>query len=152
MFVEPVPIRSFLLLGEPVRAVVRLQADQAQDFTPSLFDRAERAAPLSTPNPSKRSSKIPIQLAMFELVPLKKSQDKTVLGNYHVVPNERGEWALLRDGAKRATSCFATKSEAVERGRDLARKYRVDLVEHNKHGGTGRRSSFGEHQFALHAI
>lgn len=43
--------------------------------------------------------------------------------DYHVVPNsDRGGWDLRREGADRASGHFDRKSEAMDRGRDLARE------------------------------
>ncbi|HHP7238159.1 phasin family protein [Longibacter sp.] len=41
---------------------------------------------------------------------------------YHVSPHEEG-WAVIREGAERATKLFGTKKEAVSAGRDIAKKH-----------------------------
>jgi uncharacterized protein YdaT len=64
--------------------------------------------------------------------------------DYHVVPNkERGCWDVERERAKRSSGHFDTKSEAMERGRDLAKDTGVELVEHSKDGKIADPDSYG---------
>ena len=51
----------------------------------------------------------------------------------HVVPHLKG-WAVEREGSERASSVHDRKADAVEAGRDLARRDHVDLVPHGKDG------------------
>jgi uncharacterized protein YdaT len=62
--------------------------------------------------------------------------------DYHVVPN-RGGWNVKREGADRASGHFERKSEAMERGRDLARNNRTELVEHGRNGQIPDSDSYG---------
>jgi poly(hydroxyalkanoate) granule-associated protein len=51
---------------------------------------------------------------------------------YHVSPHEEG-WAVTKEGAERATSVYGTKKEAVEGGRELARRHLPsELVVHKQ--------------------
>ena len=51
---------------------------------------------------------------------------------YHVSPHDDG-WAVTREGADRATSVYGTKKEAVEGGRELARRHAPsELVVHKQ--------------------
>jgi len=53
---------------------------------------------------------------------------------YHVVPQEDG-WAVKKEGAERASSVHATKADAVESGRELAKGHEPShLVIHRKDG------------------
>ncbi len=53
---------------------------------------------------------------------------------YHVVPHEDG-WVVKQEGSDQATSQHTTKSEAVEQGRQLAKKHEPSrLVIHRKDG------------------
>lgn len=47
----------------------------------------------------------------------------------HVTKRTEG-WAVIREGAKRADSLHSTQRSAAERGRDLAKRDRVELVTH----------------------
>lgn len=64
--------------------------------------------------------------------------------DYHVVPNSgRGGWDVVREGADRASAHLDRKAEAMERGRELARTARVELVEHGKDGKIQDSDSYG---------
>lgn len=57
---------------------------------------------------------------------------------FHVMPT-RGRWAVVREGAKRASVLVLSKTEAVERARMLASK--VDHAQVIVHGSDGRVQS-----------
>jgi uncharacterized protein DUF2188 len=62
--------------------------------------------------------------------------------DYHVVP--RGEdWAVKREGSKRAASVHPTQSEAEKAGRDLAKTNKVEVVIHRPNGQIRDSDSFG---------
>lgn len=63
--------------------------------------------------------------------------------DYHVVPNSEGGWDVKREGADRASGHFDRKSDAMERGRDLARNNKTELVEHGKDGRIQDSDSYG---------
>ncbi|MDQ2078898.1 DUF2188 domain-containing protein [Xanthobacteraceae bacterium Astr-EGSB] len=64
--------------------------------------------------------------------------------DYHVVPNSnRGGWDVRREGAERASEHFDRKSDAMERGRDLAQTSRTELVEHGRDGRIQNSNSYG---------
>lgn len=64
--------------------------------------------------------------------------------DYHVVPNkDRGGWDVKREGADRASSHHERKSDAMERGRELARDRRTELVEHGRNGRIQDSDSYG---------
>jgi len=60
----------------------------------------------------------------------------------HVVPRERG-WAVRREGTQRDSSHHDTKSEALNAGRETARRDRVELVTHGKNGRIQDSDSYG---------
>ena len=45
-----------------------------------------------------------------------------------IEPRPNGRWAVQMDGTRQAHSVHATKSGALTRGRELARKYEAQLV------------------------
>ena len=149
--VDPLPIRSFLLLDKPIGVVARSCGGTRVDDM-SLFSTLERASPLVQHVPMKVGPKQPFQLAMFGYTPPKVTNAEPKLGNYHLVSSKNGGWDLLREGGKRITGHFDTKAKAVERGHELAAKNKVDFVQHTKNGDTARRSSYGEQQFLLHSL
>lgn len=63
--------------------------------------------------------------------------------DYHVVPNASGGWDVKREGAERASGHFERKSDAMERGRELARDRKTELVEHGKDGRIQDTDSYG---------
>ncbi len=64
--------------------------------------------------------------------------------DYHVVPNkDRGGWDVKREDADRASSHHERKSDAMDRGRELARDRRTELVEHGRDGRIQDSDSYG---------
>jgi hypothetical protein len=64
--------------------------------------------------------------------------------DYHVVPNsDRGGWDVRREGADRSSGHFERKTDAMDRGRDLARERRTELVEHGRNGRIQDSDSYG---------
>jgi hypothetical protein len=64
--------------------------------------------------------------------------------DYHVVPNsDRGGWDVRREGTERSSGHFDRKSEAMDRGRELARDRRSELIEHGRDGRTQDSDSYG---------
>ncbi len=64
--------------------------------------------------------------------------------DYHITPAASGDgWSVKREGASRATAHFATKGEAMRRGRELAASAKVELVEHGRDGRIAGRDSHG---------
>lgn len=63
--------------------------------------------------------------------------------SHHVVPNSGGGWDVKRGGASRAISHHDTKSEAVDRGREISRNQKTELRIHNKDGRIARSDSHG---------
>lgn len=53
--------------------------------------------------------------------------------NQHVIPTKDG-WAVKRAGSLRATKVFDTQQEAIERGREIARNQRSELLIHGRDG------------------
>ena len=64
----------------------------------------------------------------------------------HVVPRD-GKWAVRKGGADKVTRRFDTQREAIEAGRELARKQRTELYIHGEDGRIRERNSFGEDPF-----
>jgi hypothetical protein len=60
----------------------------------------------------------------------------------HVVPHSDG-WAVRREGAERASSVHDHKVDAIEAGRDFARRDRVDLIPHGRDGRIQNPNSYG---------
>ena len=60
----------------------------------------------------------------------------------HVVPHADG-WATHKEGNERATSVHDTQGEAIERGRDQARRNEVELVIHRRDGTIRDSDSYG---------
>ena len=53
--------------------------------------------------------------------------------NQHVVPAKDG-WAVKRAGSPKATKVFDTQEEAIEKGREIAKNQRSELLIHGRDG------------------
>jgi len=62
--------------------------------------------------------------------------------NYHVTRRENS-WAVIREGAKRATGLFNSQSSAIDRAKPLAQKDKVELVIHDRHNKIRDKDSYG---------
>lgn len=62
--------------------------------------------------------------------------------NVHVVQRDSG-WGTLREGAQRATQVYDTQAQAIQAGRQMARKEQGELLIHGEDGRIRARDSFG---------
>ena len=62
--------------------------------------------------------------------------------NQHVIPTKDG-WAVKRAGSLRATKVFDTQQEAIERGREIARNQRSELLIHGRDGRIREKNTYG---------
>jgi uncharacterized protein YdaT len=60
----------------------------------------------------------------------------------HVVPHNGG-WATRKEGNERVSSTHDTQSEAIERGREQARREEAELVIHRRDGTIRDSDSYG---------
>lgn len=67
--------------------------------------------------------------------------------NVHVVPHPEGGWATKREQGDRASSRHPTQSEAIDRGREIARNNQVDVVIHGRDGRIRGGDSHGNDPF-----
>lgn len=70
----------------------------------------------------------------------------TTKRNQHVVPHQEG-WAVRGAGSQRATEVFDTKTEAVQRGREIAQNQHTELVIHGRDGVIQSKDSHGHDPF-----
>ena len=63
-------------------------------------------------------------------------------GFIHTVHRD-GYWHNELEGGQRASSSHATKTEAVARGREMARDRKTEHVIHNMDGTISERNSYG---------
>jgi hypothetical protein len=63
--------------------------------------------------------------------------------DYHVTTHPEGGWQVKREGADRASSRHPTQGEASERGRELAKQEKVEVVIHRPDGTIRDSDSFG---------
>jgi hypothetical protein len=64
-------------------------------------------------------------------------------GTHHVVPNSNSGWDVHRGGAERVSGHFDTKTEAVDRGREMSRNACTEFRIHNCNGRIGQSDSRG---------
>ena len=60
----------------------------------------------------------------------------------HVVTAKKG-WAVRGEGNSRRTKLTATKEEAINRARNIAKNQKTELVIHNKNGRISDKDSYG---------
>ena len=65
----------------------------------------------------------------------------------HVVPSQRGGWAVRSTGARRAARVFNNKKQAVEFAREFAQKESGELYVHGRDGTIKERRSYGKDPF-----
>lgn len=65
----------------------------------------------------------------------------------HVVPRQRGGWAVKTAGKSRAGKVFETKTDAVNYARGAAKKEHGELYVHGKDGTIKERRSYGNDPF-----
>lgn len=63
--------------------------------------------------------------------------------NVHVVPTERNGWAVEVEGTDGATSHYPSQEEAIAAGTEKAKRDKVELFIHDRHGKIRERNSFG---------
>ncbi len=66
--------------------------------------------------------------------------------NQHVVPHPDG-WAIRGDGNSRVTKTFPRQSDAIDRGREIARNQGSELLIHGRDGRIRARDSHGRDPF-----
>ena len=62
--------------------------------------------------------------------------------NQHIVPHPDG-WAVKPAGGERASSVHDTQTEAINRGREIARNQGTELVIHRRDGRIRDKDSHG---------
>lgn len=60
-----------------------------------------------------------------------------------VEPRQGGQWAVQTDGTQRADSLHPRKSDAVKRGRELAKNKKTELVIKDENGRIAGKDSRG---------
>jgi len=65
--------------------------------------------------------------------------------NVHIVPAKG--WGVKREGNKKNTFITLTKGQAIEIGRKIAKKEKLELVIHNSDGKISDKDSFGNDPF-----
>lgn len=61
----------------------------------------------------------------------------------HVVPSQRGGWAVRSAGASKAGRVFDSKKQAVDYARGVAKNAHGELYIHGKDGTIKERRSYG---------
>lgn len=66
----------------------------------------------------------------------------TTKKSIHIVPADDG-WRVEREGQQRAVATARTQKEAADRGREVARKDRVEFLLHGRDGQIREKDSYG---------
>jgi hypothetical protein len=62
----------------------------------------------------------------------------------HVVPSASGGWSVRKQGAARASKNFDHQAEAIEYGKEHARKDKSDVFVHGKNGMIRDHTSYNK--------
>ena len=62
---------------------------------------------------------------------------------YHVTPRKDGNWQVKESGSERASSVHKKKSEAVDRGREIAKNQHGQIVIHKSDGRIETEHTYG---------
>ena len=71
-----------------------------------------------------------------------KNRTKMTKKNQHVVPHG-GDWAVKREGGKRATVVVPTQKEAIDIARKISKKNESELIIHRPDGRIRDKDSHG---------
>jgi len=63
--------------------------------------------------------------------------------NQHVVPHEDG-WAVKGEGNQKYTATYKYQDDAIDRARNIAKRYKASLIIHRKDGSIRDRVSYKE--------
>ncbi len=66
--------------------------------------------------------------------------------NQHVVPHSDG-WAVKPEGGEKPSSVHPTQQEAIDRGREIARNQKSEVIIHRPDGRIRDRDSHGNDPF-----
>ncbi len=64
--------------------------------------------------------------------------------SYHVAPNIKGKWSVIKSGSIRALRTFCTQQDAIEYGRKLSIDSRSNLVIHRRDGTVQKKDTYSE--------
>lgn len=62
--------------------------------------------------------------------------------NQHIVPHPEG-WAVKPEGGNKASGVFSTQSEAIAKGKEIAKNQQSELFIHNREGQIRERNTYG---------
>lgn len=66
------------------------------------------------------------------------------MSNQHIVYNDDNNvWQVKKENAEKATKNYETQKEAINAGRDLAKKQESELIIHKKTGEIREKNSYG---------
>ncbi len=61
----------------------------------------------------------------------------------HIVKNPSGGWSVKKGGSSKATKVYDTQSEAIKRGREIAKNQNAEFYVHGKDGRIREKDSYG---------
>ncbi|AIF66466.1 DUF2188 domain-containing protein [Terribacillus saccharophilus] len=69
------------------------------------------------------------------------------MSNYHTTPDGNGNWQVKKEGAKHTSGNFDTQKEAMDYGKELAKKTKGEHFIHGRDGRIRERDSYGNDPF-----
>ena len=96
--------------------------------------------------PKKAAAKKPVAKKAVAKKPVaKKAVAKVARKSYHVVPLEKGGWAVKLEGAKSPSAKLDKKPEAVTRAKELAKKAKLgQVIVHKLDGKIQAEYTYGD--------
>lgn len=70
--------------------------------------------------------------------------------NVHVTRRAGGQWAVVSEGASRASGLYETQGRAIDAGRSIARNHRSELVIHDRENHIRDKDSYGNDRCPPH--
>lgn len=61
----------------------------------------------------------------------------------HIVKNSSGGWAVKKGGSSKATKVYSTQREAVDAGREIAKRQKAEFYIHGRDGKIREKDSYG---------
>lgn len=69
------------------------------------------------------------------------------MNNKHVTKRPDGSWQVKSEGNERASFVTNTQADAIQRGRELAKRDKSELIIHGKDGKIREKNSYGNDPF-----
>lgn len=126
-------------MGQDKEVVAVTLSPRASQQLPLGFEEVVRI-PARAKKPAQIADQI-VDLLHEESEPVGRQKMRR-MAEVRVTPRNEGGWAVIRSGAKRASSVHQRKSDAVRAARSTAQRQHSELVIHNSEGRIVQKDSY----------